>query len=72
VKRWSRLAQYPACPALGDADHLLHVLDRTSSPGRAQKLPSAASFNTLMSTAYSATIFFSRVFSFSSVFSRFN
>src|SRR5918993_4066212 len=48
-----------------------HVLDGGSSLGRAQKFPRLTSLRMLMSTAWSATIFFKRAFSFSSSFRRF-
>mgnify|MGYP006304331943 CR=1 FL=1 len=69
--RRAGLAQNMTRPALGDSQRSLHVPYGSASPGRAQKFPSATSFKMLMSTAWSATIFFRRTFSFSSAFSFF-
>ena len=67
----SRLTDGPACPTLGDPKLPSYVLDGRSPPGRAQKFPWLTSLRMLMSTAWSATIFFKRAFSFSRSFRRF-
>src|SRR5690606_28142633 len=66
-----RLAQSPTRPTLGDPEASPHVTDGDASPGRAQKFPLATSFRIWLSSACSATIRFSRAFSFSSSRSRF-
>ena len=65
-----RLSDGSARPTFRDTHNLLHVPNRRSSPRRAQYFPWATSLRTLRSIAWSATIFFSRVFSFSSTRSR--
>src|SRR5574337_30881 len=67
----SRLLQHSACPTLSDTQQPLYLHHSGPPPGRAQKFPLATSRRMLRSTACSATIFFSRAFSFSSSFSRF-
>jgi hypothetical protein len=61
-----------ARPTFGDLELPPHVLDGRPPPSRAQTFFRLTSFRMLMSTAWSATIFFlSRAFSFSSSFKRF-
>jgi len=68
--RRSRLAQHPAGSTLGDPEPLAHARDDPSPPGRAQKFPEAASLSIALSSAWSATRFLRRPFSFSSSFRR--
>src|SRR5215211_7624279 len=65
------LSDHPARPTLGDPKPLPNVLDGCPPPGRAQKFFRLTSFRMLMSTAWSATIFFRRAFSDSNSFKRF-
>src|SRR5215210_1515574 len=60
------LTDRPACPTLGDPQPPTNVLDGGLPPDRARKFPRLTSLRMLMSTAWSATIFFKRAFSFSS------
>ena len=62
----SRLFEEPAGPPLRDTVPSTCRVDRLTYPERAQKFPSATSFNTRMSSVCSATIFFSSEFSRSS------
>ena len=64
------LAENPAGPTFGDAQAVADVLDRLAPPGRAQKFPEETSFKIALSSAWSATSFLSRMFSFSSSFKR--
>ena len=61
------LAQHATRPPLGDEPDSVH---RLSASGRAQKFPEATSLRIELSSAWSATNFFSRVFSRSSSFRR--
>lgn len=67
----SRLIQGSARRALGDPEALPHPLYGSTPPRRAQKFPLATSFRIWLSSACSATMRFSRAFSFSSSRSRF-
>src|SRR5215212_7003323 len=65
------LTNHSARPTLGDPQSPTNVLGGSLPPARAQKFPRLTSLRMLMSTAWSATIFFKRVFSDSSSFRRF-
>src|SRR5215212_7912052 len=65
------LTHRPARPMLGDPQPLPRVLDGGPPPARAQKFARLTSLRMLMFTAWSATIFFRRAFSFSNSFKRF-
>ena len=69
--RRPRLTEHSASPPLRDAQPVLHMHHGWASSGRAQKFPEATSFRIMLSSAWSATSFFSRVFSCSSAFKRF-
>ena len=64
------LAHHPACPPLRDAQASLHLHDGRATPGRAQKFPDVTSLRMALSSAWSATSRFNRVFSRSSSFRR--
>ena len=57
-------------PSLREVESVLEHPDRPASPRRAYQFPFATSFNAAMSTAWSATMPFRALFSFSSSFSR--
>ena len=59
-----------ARPPLGDAEHLLEVLDGAAPAGRAHQFPRPSSFKAWIWSSLSATIRFSRAFSPSSSFRR--
>src|SRR5215208_3543204 len=65
------LTNHSARPTLGDPQSPTNVLGGSLPPARAQKFPRLTSLRMLMSTAWSATIFFRRAFSFSNSFKRF-
>ena len=69
--RRPRLTEHSASPPLRDAQPVLHMHHGWASSGRAQKFPEATSFRIMLSSAWSATSFFSCVFSCSSAFKRF-
>ena len=58
----SSLAQHSAGPPLGDAQPVADHGHRLPASGRAQKFPEATSLRIELSSAWSATNFFSRVF----------
>jgi len=60
------LSKRPAGPALAHFQTLAHSGHRLSLAGRAYHFPSATSLRMAMSSAWSATSFFRRIFSFSS------
>src|SRR5439155_19574859 len=64
------LTEGGAGPSLGGPEALLTAVDGAAAALGAQKFPRATSFSMSMSRAWSATIFFSLRFSFSSAFSR--
>ncbi len=68
--RRSRLSEYPASPTLRDTEQATDMLDCSASPDRAQNFPELTSFRMALSSAWSATSFLSRAFSFSSSFRR--
>jgi hypothetical protein len=59
-----------ARPPLGDAQHLLEVLDGAAPAGRAHQFPRPSSFKAWIWSSLSATIRFNRAFSDSSSLSR--
>ncbi len=65
------LVQHPTGPPFRDAQLKPYVVHSLASPGRAQNFPEATSFKMALSSAWSATSRFSRVFSCSRVFNRF-
>ena len=69
--RRPRLTEHSTSPPLRDAQPVLDLHHGRASPGRAQKFSEATSFRIMLSSAWSATSFFSCVFSYSSAFRRF-
>jgi hypothetical protein len=69
--RRSRLPENPTGPTLGNVEYVTDVTDDSAPPGRAQKFSDAASLRIELSSAWSATSFLSRTFSFSNSFRRF-
>jgi hypothetical protein len=68
--RAAMLPDQLARPPLGDAEHLLQVLDGAAPAGRADQFPRPSSFRASICSSLSATIRLSRAFSVSSCFSR--
>ncbi len=66
-----RLSRHTTRPPLRHTELVAQVHHRLAAPGRAQKFPEATSLSIALSRAWSATSFFSWVFSRSSAFSRF-
>ena len=69
--RRPRLTEHSAGPPLRNAQLVLHMHHGGASPERAQKFPEATSVRIMLSSAWSATSVFNRVFSRSSSLSRF-
>ena len=64
------LANQPARPSLGDAQHALEMRDRAAAACWAHQFPFPSSLSASICSSLSATIRFSRAFSPSSSFSR--